>query len=276
MDDSPSFAGFATVSREWQEIVERRNFARIKVTTSRLASFNSVVYRNRALVRYIWFCVELEEYGCPQCEHRDEASRMGQEDTAIIGTAMRDLLSTLSDWEPNGDLLLGISVHSPSDSDHSFKYLTFLPDIPPEGCDRVLCEKQSMLAKANHESHGWKAGSRSWLCGRSLFKLFTEFSGLYDLYKESRFVPLKEIQTLPSVPVVTGLLIRQQTRRRWSPLDLEQTVTCFPRLQEICYEPWRGWYNFDQWILDRCKCCCVSSLFSAMHSKCTCFCAVNR
>lgn len=63
-DDSCSLGPFATVSREWQGAIEKRNFARIKVTASRLREFDSMTHHNRALVRCVWFCVELEEYDC--------------------------------------------------------------------------------------------------------------------------------------------------------------------------------------------------------------------
>lgn len=67
IQDGCKLAGFATVSREWQTIVERHNFARIKLTWSRLAGFGSILARNRALVRYLWLCLELEAYDCTQC-----------------------------------------------------------------------------------------------------------------------------------------------------------------------------------------------------------------
>ena len=44
---------------------------------------------------------------------------------------------------------------------------------------------------------------------------------------------------LPLVPAVTGLLLRQQTRRRWKPVSLAHLCARLPRLQEIHYEPWR-------------------------------------
>lgn len=41
--------------------------------------------------------------------------------------------------------------------------------------------------------------------------------------------------------MVTHLLIRQQTRRRWKPLALVEMISRLPRLQELHYEPWREW-----------------------------------
>lgn len=62
------YARYATVCREWQEVIEQKNFSRLTLTLSRIASLRDMVYRQRRLVRYIWLCMELQEYDCSQCE----------------------------------------------------------------------------------------------------------------------------------------------------------------------------------------------------------------
>ncbi|KAF7906091.1 hypothetical protein EAF00_000370 [Botryotinia globosa] len=57
-------------------------------------------------------------------------------DNTLIATAILNLFTTLSVWEPGSSLLLDISVHSPSDSEHWFKYLTFEPDVAFDMLDR--------------------------------------------------------------------------------------------------------------------------------------------
>lgn len=260
-----SLAGFATVSREWQPVIERRNFARIKLTSSRLADFGSIIHRNRTLVRYIWFCLELREYDCAQCAPEDpDMWGVSNMDNIMITTAFRDLFSTLSAWEPNGSLLLDISVHSPSDSEHWFKYLTFAPDILSNECDQGRCAKQSMLVKLDDHQHGWIAGSRdSAPSAIAIHKVFDEIMGegpFDDDEQENQWW-----QQLPLVPVVTGVLLRQQNRRRWKPTALAQMFSRLPRLQEIYYEPWREWYDIQQQWTDQGECCYVSSAFSATH-----------
>ncbi|KAJ5606396.1 hypothetical protein N7510_009177 [Penicillium lagena] len=161
LQDDCSLAGFATVSREWQMIIEQHNFAQINITLSRLADFGSIIHRNRALVRYIWLCLELEEYDCTRCALQyPEIMGISNTDNTLITTALQDLFSTLNTWEPNGNLLLDISVHSPSDSEHWFKYLTFGPDIPSDKCDLNVSIEQSMLVKLDDHQHGWIAGSQ--------------------------------------------------------------------------------------------------------------------
>lgn len=60
-NDGYPLSRVVTVSREWQAEIERLNFARIRLTPSRLVDFPSVTRRNRALIRHIWFCLELED-----------------------------------------------------------------------------------------------------------------------------------------------------------------------------------------------------------------------
>lgn len=131
-DHDCSLGPFAAVSKEWKTEVEKRNFAHIKVTRSRLMEVDSMTRRNRALVRYIWFCVELEKYDCIDCggsfalatdldwqQHRHPF--MSDPDNWPVTKAFHDLFSILSTWESNGDLTLDISIYSPSDSKHFFK-----------------------------------------------------------------------------------------------------------------------------------------------------------
>lgn len=102
LQDGCSLAGSATVSREWRTIIERHNFARIKLTSSRLADFGSIVHRNRTLVRYIWLCLELQEYDCTECANTDpEKFGLSKTDNVLITTSSQSLFSTLSVWEPN-------------------------------------------------------------------------------------------------------------------------------------------------------------------------------
>lgn len=137
VQDGCSLASLATVSREWQTTIERHNFARIRLTPSRLPDFGFMTRRNRALVRYIWVCLEVKKYYlCPHGRVQRGERKM---DNIIIRTALHDLFSALGAWEPQGDLVLDISLYSPSESEYWFKELTFVPDFPStEECDRAL------------------------------------------------------------------------------------------------------------------------------------------
>ena len=246
IQDGCTLAHLATVSREWQAELERHNFARIKLTPSRLADFSSVVHRNRALVGYIWLCLELDDYDCTRCapghesrmdlDELAEAVDVSDTDECSITASFQNLFSILSTWDPNSDLILDISIYSPSDSEHWFKYLTFLPDTP----------SQTISTKAYDDAqHGWVAGSRHaapprWAFTKVFFPVMNQ--GPFDS-DDSEFAWWDQ---LPSVPAVTSLLLRRQNRRRWKPDALAHMFARLPRLQEVHYEPWREWVWFQR------------------------------
>lgn len=257
LQDGCSLATFATVSREWQTTIERHTFSRIKLTSSRVADFASIVHRNRHLVRYIWLCLELQEYNCTGCEPQDpELWSLSHAENVLITAAFQDLFSALSVWEQPADssLLLDISVYSPSDSEHCFKYLTFEPDVTSYMRWRDQSVTQSMLVKASTDHrHGWVAGIRTSIPDSlAIEKVFGEIMGegpFDDEEEEGQWW-----QQLPLVPAVTGVLFRQQTRRRWKPAALAHMFSRLPGLQEIQYEPWREWLGIQQRWTDECEC----------------------
>lgn len=251
-DGSCSLGPLATVSKEWQIEIEKRNFAQIKVTTSHLREFESMAHRNRTLVRYIWFCVELEEYDCIDCgrsfalaselgwqQHR--CPIMSDPDNWPITRAFHDLFSILSTWESNGDLILDISIYSPSDSKHFFKYLDFAPDALPGTLGRRRAEQTMPGQVFDDIQHGWLDGipdpppSSSF---RTIFPPFMERSPFLRETEERQWW-----DQLPLVPAVTSLFLRQQNRRQWKRYALAHMLSRFSRLQEIHYEPWRRWSN---------------------------------
>lgn len=62
-------------------------------------------------------------------------------------------------------------------------------------------------------------------------------------------------QQVPTVPAVTGLLLRQQTRRQWHAGTLQAIFARLPRLQEVFYEPWRPVGPHGRVAKDKGKCC---------------------
>lgn len=229
-------ARYATISRELQAVVEQKNFSRLKLTPSHLACFGDIVYRRRELVRYLWLCIELQDYDCSQCAD-EETDTWHESNTNIIKATIRELFIILSTWKPSGSLVLDISVHSPSDSKHHLKYIHFGSDAIPEFND------VQDGADAHDPRHGWVNGRQVSLPPRkSINRLFEDIEMAPDFWQE-----------LPEVTAVTGLLLRRQTRRRWEPGSLELLFTLLPRLKEIYYEPWREWGRLDQRWTDESK-----------------------
>lgn len=100
-----SLASCATVYREWREVMERHNFSRIKLTIPRLGEFDSMTRRNQIHVRYIWVCLELQEYRCAESaplEHTQQG--MSNTDSTVIKTAFEDLSETLKHVGCKGQL----------------------------------------------------------------------------------------------------------------------------------------------------------------------------
>ncbi|KAK2024428.1 hypothetical protein LX32DRAFT_705567 [Colletotrichum zoysiae] len=254
MQDGCKLGPLATVSREWQTEIERHNFSRLRLTPSRLVEFTAMTQRNRALVEYIWFCLELDDYDCTTCapdrgnlteEEYEEAITISDTDKCPITTGFQDLFSILSTWDLYNDLTLDISIYSPSDSEHWFQYLTFMPDVPLDTPGDYCLEKMILNRDHHDPQHGWVAGFRHSAPPRSaVFRVFNEVMevGPFDSYQSE----LQWWDQLPSVPAVTSLLFRQQSRRRWNPTSLARLFSRFPRLQTVCYEPWREWDSFQR------------------------------
>lgn len=143
-------------------------------------------------------------------------------------------------------MVLDISIYSPSDSQHWFKYLTFMPDTPPNmPVGGGISLEQTVSDKVYHDpQHGWVDDLQHSAPPESaLSKVFYEImdEGPFD----SEELELQRWDQLASVPAVTTLLLRQQNRRRWKPRALAHLFACFPRLQEVNYEPWREWTWFQ-------------------------------
>lgn len=253
--DGYTLGRLAPVSRAWQKELECYSFARIKLTPSRLADFPSMVRRNRALVRYIWFCLELDDYGCTRCAPRGGVLTTEEVEAALtvdntehcpITTAFEDLFSILSIWDQDSNLMLDISIYSLSDAQHWFPYLTFMPDTPSNRLEACGPEPTSVHQGNDDPLHGWAAGFRhSAPPPAAVYKVFHPImdEGPFD----SEQLEFQWWDQLPSIPAVTSILLRQQNRRRWRPDALAHILARFPRLQEVHYEPWREWCSMQRY-----------------------------
>ncbi|CAG7557837.1 unnamed protein product [Fusarium equiseti] len=233
----PSVGGkcseLAIVCWTWQSIIETLNFAEISLTLPRLEDrrFQEILFRKRNLIRYIWFRVELKEYDCIRSCNEDVLTLgLDDVDDQFIADAFEGLFTTLSAWEPRGDLVLDNSVYSPSDNKHRFKYLSFHSDT-----DRVESPPECVQ---NDPAHGWIDGCQTkaptWVATE---RLFDEIMGEGPFDDEPS--EMEWWSSLPLVPVVGSVLFRQQTRRRWKPTTLASMLTRFPNIKILCYEPWR-------------------------------------
>jgi hypothetical protein len=236
-------ANFVTVSREWQSVIEPHIFSRITLTLARLPEMNRMTHRSRHLISSLHICIELGRYDCKKCMGEDpDYFGLSDRDNSLITTIFQDLFSPLSKWEHKQcGLILDISIYSPSDSEHWFKYLTFEPDVPIHRLDQYVQDKRRILCDANDRRHGWNdAAHQESLPDRTAIEtVFEEImgEGPFDTEEEER----EWWNKLPLVSAITAIRLRQQTRRRWKPAALVHLFSRFPQLEEIHYEPWREW-----------------------------------
>jgi hypothetical protein len=238
----------ATVLREWRSVIEPLNFAEISLTLPRLASPESenILFRNRNQIHYIWFRVELKEYDCQLCTPKDlSAFGLDNDDNNLTTEAFRRLFLTLSRWERRGHLLLDISVFSPSDTEHWFKYLSFQPDAYLDKYTSLKRDKPENGIIPDDPIHGWFGGKqRVAPQERTIDKVFDEIMSEGPFEDEES--EMEWWRTQPLVPAVTRVFLRQQTRRRWKPVALANILTRFPNLEGLCYEPWREWCGMQR------------------------------
>ncbi|QPC72312.1 hypothetical protein HYE68_003064 [Fusarium pseudograminearum] len=215
----------ATVCRDWHSIIEPLNFSNISLTLSCLADpiSQTMLLRHKKQIRYIWFKMELEGFCCRHCRNPGNGP-WSTSDNKIFMNGFENLFKTLSTWEPRDDhLVLDISVYSPTDNQHWFKYLDFRPD-------NELGDQETAIL--DDPVHGWVAGQNNSDAG-----ILPTTALFGDIMCDKPFGSWW--RSLPLVPVVGVVLLRQQTRRRWNQVTLANMLSRFPNMKELCYEPWR-------------------------------------
>ena len=217
-------AHYASICRAWQTIIEPRNFARLKVTRSRLAAFGDIGYRHRHLVKYIWFSIEPSEHHCPDCGGMGIPNWL-QAPTKIIRKAIQDLVIHLSTWEPSGSLLLDISVKAPNALRHSSSTIQYGPGVISE-------PKKTKTIQCSHWVHDTS------LQGPAADE-FNRTTGV-------RRLEPKLTRVMPTARAVTSLLLRRQNRRPWKSEVLEELLDVLPEVYEFHYEPWRDWRRMEE------------------------------
>ncbi|OAR01723.1 hypothetical protein LLEC1_02842 [Akanthomyces lecanii] len=229
-----------TVSRQWQGDLEPHIFARIRVTPSRAVDFDAMTRRSNSLIRYIWFCLKLEDYDCDDCapalirERRVDITNL---EYCPVSVTFRHLFSAFSTRNHRGLLTLDISIYAPSDSEHWFPYLTFLPDTLPEMPQGRGPERTAPAKVGSHRPRPRRTDSAdppaSILQLQALKRTFgTMEKGLFD-----PTIGCAWWLQLPALPVVDRLLLRRQNRRKWSPAALRHMIARFTNLRELYYEP---------------------------------------
>ncbi|KAL7918501.1 hypothetical protein ACQKWADRAFT_323717 [Trichoderma austrokoningii] len=207
--NGPKVARFATVCREWQEIVETYTFRRLVLNPSSLSELAAIVGRNDSRlghIRKIWLQVKLARYY----------------NNMIFTTCIRSLLETLKLWDPARHGVWGttltLSISSPSDTEHRLNRFEMKDNYP------FLYAEDLDLKPSIFDLHKMNAVDP--------LNIHFHGDGLPSLYNEhiksiqgtplrlqaqrngrGRFVNQHKATRLPAVPMIKGLVIRRQFRR---------------------------------------------------------------
>ncbi|RYP20711.1 hypothetical protein DL765_002661 [Monosporascus sp. GIB2] len=159
-------------------------------------------------------------------------------DEETVNEAVMKLFLILSTWlksdfTPHGGLTLEISFYSPSDWQHTFSGDLHLGPDPFETED----DERHRL-RIHDPYHGWHHGQR---LERPLMEAISILLATID----------PDLRELPSVRVVTSLILRRQTRRALSTKSLQKIFKSLPGLECIDYEPWREFFRCPQYYRDR-------------------------
>ncbi|KAM0251720.1 hypothetical protein ACHAQJ_008041 [Trichoderma viride] len=218
----PGWASLASVCGEWKVVLEKANYRKLKLRSSRLNDFDSMVPpRKRKLIHHIWLDVELPRYTSRCCSRRRSLS---PQVIRIVSEAIWKLFSILSKWTPANKLTLELNIISPSDSEHWFKYLYFSSDHI-EG-DKEAIQPYEADYPYHDPLHGWIQGQQVIAPPKAAVSRIFRPTALY--FREA----------LPRVEAVTRLVIRRQLRRCISPSGLRLLILKLGRLEDILYEPW--------------------------------------
>lgn len=120
---TPEIAQYASVCREWQDIVEHETFQTLRLSRERLDDVDRVVcQRRRAYVRSIYLDIILEHYPKELYGHFETAQE-NDRNSYIFTETLRSFFHVFSRWGAPGAVHeLGVSLHitafSPSDVTH--------------------------------------------------------------------------------------------------------------------------------------------------------------
>ncbi|KAJ4267338.1 hypothetical protein NW762_003442 [Fusarium torreyae] len=231
----PRWAYLTSVSREWQQVLEKVNFSKIKLELSCLDAFvRIVVEQRRMLVRHICLNLELPKYR--PITSSTYVSR-SEDDVANIQEVIWQFWRILSDWEPAGNLTLELNMYSPSDRQYWFKNIYLFSD-EVEDVEDPVPDAWRVGTPPHDPKYGWVRGQQVRNPpATAKVRLF-------------RLLKLTFDKPLPKVPAVTRFVMRRQLRRFVSPTVLGPLLSTFDHLEHISYEPWMTYpyiyYNGDR------------------------------
>ncbi|CAI6339978.1 unnamed protein product [Periconia digitata] len=226
-------AQYATVCRKWQAVIEKLNFHSLSLSARDGLIPDSIMAKRNSLIKYIWYSIELPDYGCSKCSHWDSPR-----DVRVSSWRIKDGIDTmfqaLSKHQHlhSRGMTLDLSIHSLSDAEHYFKHIRFEPaNIDPANALSRTRMKEKVLHHVPEHSMTPPFTAVERIMSVLPFSDF-DASGLKIPETDERFW-----SSVPQVPCVTRLLLRRQTRRRWDPPTITRLLALFPNLEDLVIEP---------------------------------------
>ncbi len=210
------WASCAAVCKEWQAVIEPKNFRQLSLQTSCLGNLNIWLSDKGLFVQYICLNIELPRYTCRSCQKIESMTCISRH-SSLVGSAILKLFSILNTWRPAGCLTLELHAYSPSDSEHWFKSHPFGHDRKDA---RDLIQQQEAITEWHDPSHGWIDGRQVQVPRTpAILRLFSPLC-------------LSLPENIPKVHAVTGLVIRRKLRRQISPPALRILWERLPSTRE--------------------------------------------
>ncbi|PON25322.1 hypothetical protein TGAM01_v205616 [Trichoderma gamsii] len=237
-------ASYASVSKEWNRILEPYIFKRLKLLPPySLEGFQYFITdRCRPFVQFIWFQFQRDcrpDWGNTDFE---EQKRLDQLQFAY---AVYCLFQILSEWgerkagQPG--IVLELSAFSSSDPRYSMK------DTVPKELENVNIKEDSDALNAVYEKSAVRQTRK--LSVEDM--IYRKNSHLEFMYEASSF-PLVVEAPFPTVNLVTDLTVRRQIHSSFFAQYMGRLVKALPRLEFITFEPvydsadWElGWFPYS-------------------------------
>ncbi|KAK7935126.1 hypothetical protein PG985_000621 [Apiospora marii] len=218
----PGWASLASVCREWQYVLEKANFRKVKLGVPCLNDFERIATpQKREIIQHICFDIELPRYKPKCCSRRRSPPEIVD---YFVTRGIHALFSILHTWAPGNALALELNVYSPSDCEHWFKNIHLSSDDTEQDEDAL----PDAGSRFHDPKHGWVHGQ--------------QIKPPPSTAMEQLFQPIKLCYKLapryPRVKAVTSFIIRRQLRRCLTPVSVGRLLRAFSRLEQITYEPW--------------------------------------
>ena len=241
----PGWASLASVCKEWQFVIEKANFYKIKVGAPCLDDFARIASgQKRDLIHHICLNIELPRYDSPRPERPqndlesalEAAFRAARPSTSVeTGKIASDgiwkLWCILSTWKAAEDLALEININSQSDCEYWFTNIDMSSDdVEDDGC----ATSDATRSLYHDPQHGWMHGQQ------------VEAPPITAVERLFSIICLHFRDSLPPIKAVTSLIIRRQLRRCVSPDTLSLLLTTLVRLKNLVYEPWMPCHQVER------------------------------